>query len=56
MIKIIEYYLIFALIVIIISVVPILIARMAYKWCPNSKLANFFRKYIISDVDMDDYD
>ena len=56
MIKIIEYYLIFVLIVIIISVVPILIARIAYKYYPNSKLAKFFRKHIISDVDMEDYD
>lgn len=56
MIKIIEFYLIFALIVIIISIVPILVARMTYKYYPNSKLANFFRKYIVSDEDLEDYE
>ncbi len=56
MIKIIEYYLISVFIMIIISVVPILLARMAYKWYPKSKLANFFRKHIISDEDLEDYD
>jgi hypothetical protein len=56
MIKIIEYYLIFVLIVFIISVVSILVARVTYKYYPKSKLANFFRKHIISDVDMEDYD
>ena len=56
MIKILTYYMIVIIILGIIGILPILVANFTYKRYPNSKLANFFRKYIVSDKDLEDYD
>ena len=54
--KIFTYYMIVVIILGIIGIVPILVAKITYKRYPNSKLANFFRKYIVSDEDLEDYE
>ena len=37
-------------------VLPFIISGFLYKYYPKSKLANFCRRNIVSDVDMDKYD
>ena len=54
--KIFTYYMISVIILGIIGIVPVLVAKFTYKRYPNSKLANFFRKYIVSDEDLEEYE
>jgi hypothetical protein len=56
MIEIFKFYLISIIVLAIIALVPVLVAKMTYKRYPNSKLANFFRKYIVTDEDLEEYD
>lgn len=55
MIDLIKFYLIFVLIIVTFSIVAIVLVKTAYKRYPESKFSNFLRKYVISDVDMEDY-
>jgi hypothetical protein len=56
MIEIFMFYLISIIVLAIIGILPVLVAKITYKRYPNSKLANFFRKYIVTDEDLEEYD
>jgi len=49
------YYLIFSIFLLIIFVSFFYLSNCVMKKYPNSKLSNFFRNHIVSDVDEETY-
>jgi hypothetical protein len=45
----------FVLISLFLVAFPLFFSKFLFRKYPKSKLANFFREHIVSDVDMDEY-